>query len=167
MSTDTATAVPITALHHLAAAHLDDLQARREAAERSRRALAAQRAANEARDSVAQAVAFLVTNLPQTLDQVLTEADWTGYPSLPDVTTLTAAAPLGQGVWAVFHDDTFAAQLLLLVPCPCGHYIERDCRRDEDLALALVDVARWQADPATCTRACTNGIDPEWADDGS
>jgi len=163
--TTTVTGPPITTLHTLALAHLEDLRQQALAAERARQALAAQLAAHEIRESVKLAAGHVDKFLPQTLANVLTADHWTGYPSLPDLHTRTAAAPLGQDVWALFHRAANGdAQLQLLLPCPCGHYVQRDCPNDDDLAVAMLDIAGWQADPVPCTRACTDGS--PWTPDG-
>jgi hypothetical protein len=159
--TATVTGPPITALRTLALAHLDDIRQQELAAERARVALAAQRAAHDVRESVVHAVGYADKCLPATLARVLTADHWTGYPSLPDLATRTAAAPLGQDVWAVFHrHSTGDSQLYLVLPCPCGKYVMRPCPTDEDLALTLRDIARWQADPVPCTRACADAASP-------
>ena len=166
MTTTTVTGPPIAALRTLALAHLDDLRQQELAAERARATAAAQRAAHEVRESVVLAVGYADKFLPVTLARVLTADHWTGYPSLPDLATRTAAAPLGQTVWAVFHrSPTGDNQLYLVLPCPCGKYVMRDCPTDEELALALLDIARRQADPVPCTRACTDGALPGWTTD--
>jgi hypothetical protein len=164
----TVTGPPITALRTLALAHLEDLHQKALAAERAGAALAAQRAANDARESVVLATGYADQFLPATLARVLSADQWTGYPSLPALATRTAAAPLGQDVWAVFHrSPTGDNQLYLTVPCPCRKYILRECPTDEVLARVLLDIARWQTDPVPCTRACSDGDLPEWMTDGS
>lgn len=161
--TTTVTGPPITALRSLALAHLEEIRQQELAAERARAAAAAQRAAHEVRESVVLAVGYADKFLPATVAQVLTADHWTGYPSLPDLATRTAVAPLGQDVWAVFHrDPTGDNQLYLVLPCPCGKYILRECPSDEALAQALLAIARWQTDPVACTRACTDGHLPAW-----
>jgi hypothetical protein len=163
MSTETITGPPITTLHALAVAHLAALEEQRLAAEEEQWTLAAQRAAEEVRESVFQAVAYVGKTLPRTLHRIVAEADWTGYPSLSGLATRTAAAALGHGVWALFHRDSLGtAQLLLALPCACGNYVTLDCPSDTALAVVLVDVATWQIDVATCTQACTDGSTPQW-----
>lgn len=137
---------PVTELRELAAAHLERLEQRRTAAEERRRNR--ERAAhhrNRRTEAVRRAAAFTARRLSRTLDQVLGSHDWTGY-SHPSESALTAAAPLGQGLWAVFrHDGSYQdatadhrEQLWLLVPMG-DTYAELSCVHDDELATALCE----------------------------
>ncbi|MBC3844614.1 hypothetical protein GXW82_43880 [Streptacidiphilus sp. 4-A2] len=83
---------------------------------------------------------------------------------MPDTDTHTATAHLGQGVWAIYHQATqpyaVYSGIYLLLPCPCGDYIETEVPSDELLAETLENITRWQADPASCTDACSSATCP-------
>jgi hypothetical protein len=140
---------PVNALRGLAAAHLDRLEQRRSAAEGRRRNRERAHHRNRSTEAVRRAAAFTARRLSRTLGQVLGSHDWTGY-SHPSETTLTAAAPLGQGLWAVFrHEvsdedsaDGHREHLWLMVPTG-DTYTELLCTHDDELATAL---SAWDAD---------------------
>ena len=168
MTTDTLTSDPLTTLRTLATAHLANLDQQRQAAADAAREREIQRLRNQADRSQKNAIDRVRERLTATLHQVLAPEDWTGYPSMPDTDTHTATAHLGQGVWAIYHQATqpyaVYSGIYLLLPCPCGDYIETEVPSDELLAETLESITRWQADPATCTGACSPATWPTpWA----
>ena len=148
---------PITALRTLAAAHLTALDQQRQAAADAAHEREIQRLRDQADRSHKNAIDRVRERLTATLHQVLAPEDWTGYPSIPDTDTHTATAHLGQGVWAIYHQATqpyaVYSGIYLLLPCPCGAYIETETASDELLADTLESITRWQADPGACSPA--------------
>ncbi|MFC1428544.1 hypothetical protein ACEZCY_35820 [Streptacidiphilus sp. N1-12] len=155
----------LSALRTLAANHLDHLDQQRQAAEQRRRDAEAAYRRDQIAISRSDAIAFLATNLPATLGEVVSDDQWTGYPGRPSLGTHTAAAPLGEGIWVLYHEAitnyTVDVGIHLVVPCPCGAYIEILCEDDQALAIALDGIDRWQAAPDTCTQACSPATWPE------
>jgi hypothetical protein len=165
MTTTTVNGSPLRALRTLAATHLDKLDQQRRAAEQLRRDADAARRRDQIATSRSDAIDYLATHLPETLGEVLRDDQWTGYPALPAQGTNTAVAPLGDGIWVLYHyavtNDTVHVGIHLVVPCPCGSYIEILCDDDQALAIAMTGIDGWQAHPGTCTQACSLPTWPE------
>ncbi|MFC1416087.1 hypothetical protein [Streptacidiphilus cavernicola] len=136
---------PAGALRDLAAVHRARLAQRHSASEERRRKRELTRHRNRRAEAVRRAAAFTGRQLPRTLDRVLDGRDWTGY-THPGAATLTAVAPLGQDLWALFRHETareditstgMQERLWLVVPTGPGGYTELPCRDDDELATAL------------------------------
>ena len=163
--TTTVNGSQLSALRTLAATHLDKLDQERRAAEQRRRDADAALRRDQIATSRSDAIDYLATHLPETLGEVLRDDQWTGYPALPAQGTNTAVAPLGDGIWVLYHyavtNYTVDVGIHLVVPCPCDSYIEILCDDDQALAIAMTGIDRWQAEPDACTKACSPATWPE------